>query len=63
MFGRIISELLNYRLLPGRKHFRLQMICLIRPSESRKHGIFCESKLAPEEKCLEIQNCVNAAPN
>ena len=30
--------------------------------ESRKHDIFCESKIAPGEKCLEIQNCVNSAP-
>ena len=37
------------------------MICK-RPSESRKHDIFCESKLAPGEKCLEIQNCVNSGP-
>ena len=28
----------------------------------RKHDIFCESKLAPEEKCLEIQNWFNSAP-
>ena len=33
------------------------------PSESRKQGIFRESKVPPEEKCLEIQNCVNSAPN
>ena len=36
---------------------------LKRPLESRKHGIFCESNLAPEEKYLEIQNCVSCAPN
>ena len=38
------------------------MICK-RPSESRKHDIFWESKLAPGEKYLEIQNCVNSGPN
>ena len=44
----------KYRLLPGRKHFCLQMICK-RPSNYT-------STERPGEKCLEIQNCVNSAP-
>ena len=52
----------KYRLLPGRKHFCLKLSV----NGRRNHVImvfFLREQVSSREKCLEIQNCVNCAPN
>ena len=51
----------KYRLLPGRKHFRLHFVSGRRIT--RHDNIFgVRATERPGEKCLQIQNCVNSAP-